>query len=233
MKSRSAATRCKRKHRGGASRDGAACTGAPRPPLRSATPIAARPRSSRRPPACSPSAAITAPPPRTSPTCCGIRQASLYYYFPSKEAALELVCIQGVDGFFETAQAIAGGPGNAAREAGRADPGASRAHSRPRRFRAGLPHERQYLPDAAAGGSANGRAGSRRSSRTSFATACAGGEFRADLDPRLTTLAILGMATALSTGTARKTPRSSGSAANSFARWCSTALGRPTIVGSF
>src|SRR5476651_2890675 len=28
-----------------------------------------------------------------------IRQASLYYYVPSKEAALELVCIQGVAGF--------------------------------------------------------------------------------------------------------------------------------------
>ena len=34
----------------------------------------------------------------------GIRQASLYYYFPSKEVALELVCLQGVEGFFETAQ---------------------------------------------------------------------------------------------------------------------------------
>src|SRR3989304_537276 len=40
-----------------------------------------------------------------------IRQASLYYYVPSKEAALELVCIQGVAGFFETAQATASGPG--------------------------------------------------------------------------------------------------------------------------
>ncbi len=37
----------------------------------------------------------------------GIRQASLYYYFPSKEGALELVCLQGVGGFFEVAKAIA------------------------------------------------------------------------------------------------------------------------------
>ena len=32
-----------------------------------------------------------------------IRQASLYYYFPSKEVALEMVCMGGVEGFFETA----------------------------------------------------------------------------------------------------------------------------------
>src|SRR5438105_14879648 len=41
----------------------------------------------------------------------GIRQASLYYYFPSKEAALEQVCLQGVGGFYETAQGVESGPG--------------------------------------------------------------------------------------------------------------------------
>src|SRR5512145_909089 len=44
----------------------------------------------------------------------GIRQASLYYYFASKEEALELVCLQGVGDFFEVAKAIASGPGAAA-----------------------------------------------------------------------------------------------------------------------
>src|ERR1043165_6545784 len=49
-----------------------------------------------------------------------IRQASLYYYFPSKEAALERVCLQGVAGYYETAKAIASGPGTPAeRLAGR------------------------------------------------------------------------------------------------------------------
>lgn len=37
----------------------------------------------------------------------GIRQATLYYYFPSKDAALELVCQRGVEGFIENAQAVA------------------------------------------------------------------------------------------------------------------------------
>lgn len=37
----------------------------------------------------------------------GIRQASLYYYFPSKEVALELVCMRGAEGFFEAAAEVA------------------------------------------------------------------------------------------------------------------------------
>src|SRR5262249_22627273 len=43
----------------------------------------------------------------------GIRQASLYYYFPSKEVALEEVCLRGVEGFLEQAIAIAGAAGTA------------------------------------------------------------------------------------------------------------------------
>src|ERR1700680_2084310 len=39
----------------------------------------------------------------------GMRQASLYYFFASKEAALELVCERGVDGFVESAEQIAAG----------------------------------------------------------------------------------------------------------------------------
>ena len=44
----------------------------------------------------------------------GIRQASIYYYFPSKEVALEKVCLIGAEGFHERAKAIAEGDGTAA-----------------------------------------------------------------------------------------------------------------------
>ena len=43
----------------------------------------------------------------------GIKQASLYYYFSSKEAALELVCVKGVEGFFDAAKAIVARPESA------------------------------------------------------------------------------------------------------------------------
>src|SRR4051812_6296601 len=36
----------------------------------------------------------------------GIRQASLYYYFESKEAALEAVCAEGIEDYAERAQKI-------------------------------------------------------------------------------------------------------------------------------
>ena len=41
----------------------------------------------------------------------GMRQASLYYYFPSKEAALEEVCARGADGFVEGASRRCGWTG--------------------------------------------------------------------------------------------------------------------------
>lgn len=44
-----------------------------------------------------------------------IRQATLYYYFPSKEAALEQVCLLGVKDYVERAEAIAARAGPASR----------------------------------------------------------------------------------------------------------------------
>ena len=69
----------------------------------------------------------------------GMRQASLYYYLPSKEAALEQVCEAGVAGYVETAKAIAEGPGTAGGAAGGPDQGPYRAKCGPQRLRAGVP----------------------------------------------------------------------------------------------
>src|SRR5215831_12382599 len=85
----------------------------------------------------------------------GIRQASLYYYFPSKEGALELVCLQGVAGYFEAAKAIASGPGPAADKLARL----IKSHLAPLSART--------CRAKAAGESGNGRAGSSACSRTS------------------------------------------------------------------
>ena len=77
----------------------------------------------------------------------GIRQASLYYYFPSKEVALEHVCMQGVAGFFETEQAIAAGPGTPREKLA----GLIRAHIAPLLDRSHFVRvfltQRQFLPN--------------------------------------------------------------------------------------
>lgn len=43
----------------------------------------------------------------------GMRQASLYYYFTSKEAALEQVCQRGIENIISDTEIIAAGPGSA------------------------------------------------------------------------------------------------------------------------
>jgi AcrR family transcriptional regulator len=123
----------------------------------------------------------------------GMRQASLYYYFPSKEAALELVCKRGVEGYVERALEIARSPGSAAEklaamcrqniESGGSRPTFSRAFLRERRF---LPTESRRRIGRLA----------RRYERIIegiIAAGVAAGELRADVDARLATLALLGM----------------------------------------
>ena len=123
----------------------------------------------------------------------GLRQASLYYYFPSKEAALELVCERGVDGFVESAEAILAGAGTpleklAALIAAHLTPNASK-----RDYVKVFINERRYLPDAS-----RRRIGrkSRRIERCFEEVIRAGiadGSMRAGADVRLTMLAVLGM----------------------------------------
>ena len=123
----------------------------------------------------------------------GIRQASLYYYFPSKEIALEQVCLRGVEGYVEQAEAIAAHRGTAVEKLRRI----VFQHIAPLLDRAAFTRvflrERRYLPDASR----------RRVGRLSrkyeavvqgvLEAGVAAGEFRKDTDCRLATLAILGM----------------------------------------
>lgn len=124
----------------------------------------------------------------------GIRQASLYYYFASKEAALEKVCLKGVEGFVEAAQTIAASPGTCTNRLMRLiDSHLSPLIDRGDFMRCFL-NERQYLP-----AESRRRVGKlahelERIFEDVIKEGVRNGEFRNDIDPRVTTLAILGMA---------------------------------------
>jgi AcrR family transcriptional regulator len=127
----------------------------------------------------------------------GMRQASLYYYFPSKEAALEVVCARGAEGHAEAAEAIVAG----------LDPPLVKlakliaAHLAPneskRDYVKVFINERRYLPTAS-----RRRIGrvSRRIERNFERVIRAGmadGSMRQDIDPRVAMLAVLGMCNAV------------------------------------
>jgi len=139
----------------------------------------------------------------------GVRQASLYYYFPSKEAALAAICELGVKDFIDNLRGIIGGPLSAADKlratiANHLSP--LRSHPEADYIRVFLRH-RHELPD-----------GSRQSiaalARTYqglieqlFLEGIARGQLRADLDPKLATLALLGLCNSVISN--RALPRSS------------------------
>jgi TetR/AcrR family transcriptional regulator, cholesterol catabolism regulator len=127
----------------------------------------------------------------------GIRQASLYYYFPSKEGALELVCLQGVAGYFEIAKAIASGPGAAADRL----PRLIKSHLAPLADRSDFVrvflNERQHLPTESRRRIGKWSRGLERVFEDVLKEGVRRAEFRPDLDTRLAVLAILGMANAV------------------------------------
>ena len=127
----------------------------------------------------------------------GIRQASLYYYFTSKEAALEQVCMQGVGGFYETAQAIEAGPGTPREKLA----SLIRAHIAPLLDRSNFVRvfltQRQFLPNESRRRIGKWSRGIEEIFETVIRQGMRKSEFRADADPRLSTLAILGTANAV------------------------------------
>jgi AcrR family transcriptional regulator len=123
----------------------------------------------------------------------GIRQASLYYYFQSKEAALEAVCAYGVEDYALRALAIQRGPGGAADKVAQL----VIQHLAPMRerldFTLAFLRERRFLPEPAR---KRIRAIEKRYERLIervIREGIASGEFRADLDARMATLALLGL----------------------------------------
>ncbi|KAB2916362.1 MAG: TetR/AcrR family transcriptional regulator [Hyphomicrobiaceae bacterium] len=127
----------------------------------------------------------------------GLRQASLYYYFPSKEAALEIVCERGVDGFLERAEAIVARKESALQRlthlvASHLEP----IGSKPDYVRVFI-NERRYLPNAARKRIARKIRGVERCFADVLAAGVADGTLRPDIDIRRTVLLILGMCNAV------------------------------------
>ena len=124
----------------------------------------------------------------------GIRQASLYYYFRSKEAALEIVCARGVEDYYKAAKAIAAGPGTPREKL----TGLIRAHVTPnldrRDFVKVFLTQRQFLPDGRRRRIGKLTREIEQLFESVIHQGVRNGQFRSQLNPRLISLAILGTA---------------------------------------
>ncbi len=127
----------------------------------------------------------------------GIRQASLYYYFRSKEMALEIVCTRGVEDFYKAAKAIASGPGTASERLA----GLIRSHISPILDRGDFVKvfqtQRHFLPNRSRKRVGRWSRGIEQIFEAVIRQGVRSGEFRKVLDPRLTALGVLGMANAV------------------------------------
>jgi AcrR family transcriptional regulator len=128
----------------------------------------------------------------------GIRQASLYYYFPSKEVALEVVCARSAEGFLTTAQAIAAGPGTPTERLS----ALIRSHVSPILERGDYIKvflaQRQFLPNPSRKRVAVVSRGIEDTFERVVREGIRSGDFRSDIDPRLTMLTILNAANGVS-----------------------------------
>lgn len=156
----------------------------------------------------------------------GIRQASLYYYFPSKEIALERVCMKGAEGFFEAAAEVAARRITAAEKVR----GLIEAHLAPLLNRADYVktflNERQYLPPASRKKVGKLSRAYEKVIEDVIAGGVASGEFRKALDPRLATLALLGMCKSVSAWIGKGDPYEVAAVAEQYARILLTGIGK-------
>jgi TetR/AcrR family transcriptional regulator, cholesterol catabolism regulator len=123
----------------------------------------------------------------------GIRQASLYYYFDSKEAALEAVCANGVEDYAVRAQAVF-------RSSNRSSDKVAQLvvhHLAPMAERLDYTvvflRERRFLPATARKRIRTIEVRYERIIQRIIEQGIDAGEFRADLDSRMAALALLGL----------------------------------------
>jgi len=121
----------------------------------------------------------------------GMRQASLYYYFDSKEAALEAVCRHGHVGYVESLLGIARSDASASEKLALA----LLHHIAPERRDLTLVfiRERRFLPLPARRRIRAFEVQYERAIQRIIEEGMRSGEFRADLDARMATLAFFGL----------------------------------------
>jgi AcrR family transcriptional regulator len=121
----------------------------------------------------------------------GMRQASLYYYFDSKEAALEAVCRDGHQDYVERIRRIARSSASAAEKVAEV----LFHHAAPERrdFTLVFLRERRFLPLPARKRIRAFEVEYERAIQRIIEQGVRAGEFRADLDARMVTLALLGL----------------------------------------
>lgn len=123
----------------------------------------------------------------------GMRQASLYYYFASKEAALEAVCVSGLEDYAKRALAIAKSNVSSSEKVAalvfqHLAPLAERLD-----YTVVFLRERRFLPQPARKRIRTIEIRYERLIERVIEEGVASGEFRKDLDTRMAALALLGL----------------------------------------
>lgn len=129
----------------------------------------------------------------------GIRQASLYYYFTSKEMALELVCLKGVEGFLEDATDIASRSISPTEQISLLIEAHLRALAERQDFVRTFLTERQYLPKLSRRKVGKISRAYESVIERVIASGIAKSEFAAHTHPRVLTLALLGLCKSVAT----------------------------------